>query len=62
MYYTRQTVNALCTVDIIYYPKYELCVLIARSKVKISSMAFPVDDTTSTPLLEHGQDVLAGKV
>lgn len=25
-------------------------------------MAFPVDDTTNTPLLEHGQDILAGKV
>lgn len=43
-------------------PKYELRVLFARSKVKISSMAFPVDDTISTPLLEHGQDILAGKV
>jgi len=43
-------------------PKYESCVLFARSKVKISSMASPVDDNTSTPLLEHGQDVLAGKV
>lgn len=43
-------------------PKYDLCVLFARSKVKISSMAFPVADTISTPLLEHGQDVLAGKV
>ena len=43
-------------------PKYELCVLFASSNVKISSMAFPVDGTTSIPLLEHGQDILAGKV
>ena len=62
--YTIRVKNNQCIAYSRYniLPTYELCVLFARSKVKISSMAFPVDDTISTPLLEHGQDVLAGKI
>lgn len=47
-------INVLYIVDIIILFKYELCVLFVRSKVKIFSMVFFVDDIISILLFEYG--------